>query len=70
VREEHYVHCVDTWARPQIDQDCYAVSVDPSGVPVLGSALAGLSDPKPATWEVVFIDPSTGAVIDDRGGNN
>lgn len=69
VLEDHLMHCTDEWARnPRVDQDCYAVSVDPSNVPVLINP----QDPvfnKP-TWEVVFIDPTTGAVIDDRGGSN
>ena len=68
VREMHYMHCVDTWARPQINQDCYAVSMDPSGVVVLGSP--NMPPPKPATWEIELVDPTTAKVIGDRGGNN
>jgi hypothetical protein len=70
VREVHYMHCVDAWARnPSINQDCYAVSLDPSNVVELGSPLLK-AQPKPATWEVVMVDPATGNVIDDRAGNN
>ncbi|HLK13354.1 MAG TPA: hypothetical protein VKT78_00990 [Fimbriimonadaceae bacterium] len=64
--EVRYVHCSDTWAVPNIDQNCYAVSVDPASVPLMGSA--NMPQPK-ATWGLVMIDPSTGAVIDERGGN-
>jgi hypothetical protein len=68
VREVHYMHCVNTFVRPQIDQDCYAVSVDPANAPTLGG-FPDQTTSKPATWELIMVSP-TGQVIDDTGGSN
>jgi hypothetical protein len=68
VKEVHYMHCANTWVRPQINQDCYAVSIDPTNTPILGDPDMS-TNPKPATWELVMVSPS-GQVIDDTGGNN
>lgn len=67
VRAEQYMHCTDTDAVPNINQDCYVVSVDPSAVPLMGSPQVM---PKPATWAIVLIDPATGNVIEAKAGNN
>jgi hypothetical protein len=68
VLESHYMHCVDSWARnPTIDEDCYAVSVDPASIPVAGQP--GEPFPAPMKWAVVFVD-STGQVIDIKASNN
>jgi hypothetical protein len=66
-REVHYVGCVDAFVRPQIDEDCYAVSVDPSATPVMSSPYQQAT-PEPK-WEIVFVDPS-GQVLNATGGSN
>ena len=68
VKEVHYMHCVNTFVRPQINQDCYAVSIDPTNAPILGAPNLPTTS-RPATWELVMVDPS-GHVIDDTGGSN
>lgn len=67
VREIHAMHCVDTTAVPNIDQDCYVVSVDPSKVPLMSSSV--MPAPDPPVWAIVLVDPSTGKVIESRAGN-
>jgi hypothetical protein len=64
--EAHFMHCVDTTAVPPINQDCYAVSVDPAGIQFAGFRNA---PPAPATWGIVLVDPS-GNPIETVGGSN
>jgi hypothetical protein len=61
-----YQHCVDATASPEINQDCYAVTVDPSKLQLPGQ---GNASPKPLTWLIVLVDP-TGQVIESAGGSN
>lgn len=66
VREYHYAHCVDTQKVPALDQDCWAVSLDPSGL---------TSNPPPgfaaqqATYLIALIDPATQTFIESVDGD-
>ncbi len=67
--QPQYMHCVDTTAQPPLDQDCWVVSIDPSGMTAPGGAVAGTvssgaSSSIPIHWDVVFVDPSSGKVIE------
>ena len=54
VLEYHYVHCLDP---PGVDEDCWAVSLDPSGPTLNGPALPGQPAPPKPTYLVVLIYP-------------
>jgi hypothetical protein len=65
----HYMHCRDQWARnPTIDEDCWAVVVDPTNFVSLGSPLA--PPPASAKWGIVLVHPRTGRIIDTRAGSD
>lgn len=68
VRESHYVHCSDTFEVPAIDEDCYAVSLDPSVIPVVWAAHIPGPPPAPMKWAVVLVDTS-GSVLIEKAGN-
>lgn len=55
VLQEQYAHCVVTSAVPPVDEDCWAVSLDPTGL----ASTTG----DPATYYIVLIDPNTGKVL-------
>lgn len=64
-----YMHCVDTTRVPEINQDCWVVSIDPKGIsaPIGGLAMApGYSSPSTSAlqYDIVFVDPSSGQVIE------
>ena len=62
VLESRYAHCVDTQSVPVLSQDCWAVSLDPSGL-----SSNGPEDVK-AKYFLVLIDPETGKVIEGADG--
>jgi hypothetical protein len=63
----HYMHCEDRGARnPTIKEDCWAVVVDPTNFPFLGSPQVS---PAPAKWGIVLVNPETGRIIDTRASN-
>lgn len=62
VLESHFAHCV---APGGVDQDCWAVSLDPSGFhshPLDGSK------PITATYMIVLVDPATGQILHAQDG--
>ncbi|MDX6480687.1 MAG: hypothetical protein QOG85_1197 [Gaiellaceae bacterium] len=66
VLEYHYAHCVDSQsANPHVDEDCWAVSLDPTGV---------VSNPPPgrpaqtATYSLLLIDPANDKFIEWADG--
>jgi len=56
VLESRYAYCRMVSKHPNIDQDCWAFSLDPTG---RRSAIGGT----PATYSLVLIDPSSGEVL-------
>jgi len=64
VREYHYAYCVDTQKVPALAQDCWAVSLDPSGYGGGGTPHTGPASP--ATYLLVLVDPSDDAVLDGQ----
>jgi hypothetical protein len=63
VLEYHYVHCVDP---PGVDEDCWAVSLDPSGLYGNGGS-SGIA-PQKASYLVVLIYPVGDAFIEAQQG--
>jgi hypothetical protein len=66
VLEYHYAHCVDTQSAPHVNEDCWAVSLDPSG---LGSGGPRGAEPQGATYLLVLVDPATDTVIRAADGS-
>jgi hypothetical protein len=69
--ETHYVHCVDTTKVPRLDEDCWAISINPKGMTAPGgAALASSSASETITaspairYDVVFVEPHGGKVIE------
>ena len=66
--QPQYMHCVDTTREPALDQDCWVVSIDPAGMTAPGGAVAGTvssgASSIPIQYDIVFIDPSNGKVIE------
>lgn len=60
VLESHYAHCVITRSVPAVSKDCWAVSLDPSGMSADGPPEA---PPQQFTYLLVLIDPSTNKLI-------
>jgi len=62
-----YQYCSDPNVHPAIAQDCWVVVMQPGqhfpGAP-------GEPDPKPATWSLVLVDPSSGNVLERLAANN
>jgi hypothetical protein len=66
VLEYHYAHCVDSQsANPHIDEDCWAVSLDPTG---LRSSGPPGSPAQKATYNLVLIDPANDKFIEGANG--
>lgn len=63
-----YMHCVDTTRVPAIDQDCWVVSIDASGMFAPGGILmpssTGSSAGIPLHFDIVFVDPTSGQPIE------
>lgn len=66
VLETHYAHCVDTESPALLNQDCWAVSLDPSGLVSNGPVGA---TPQTATFLLAFIDPASGKLIEAFDGH-
>jgi hypothetical protein len=70
-----YMHCVDTSATPAINQDCWVVSNSTAGEYAGGAALAatpaykGNLGQQPILWDITFIDPASGRVVEGTLGN-
>lgn len=56
VLESRYVHCTMVSKHPNIEQDCWAFSLDPTG---RRSTIAGFL----ATYSLVLVDPISGKVL-------
>ncbi|HEY3945595.1 MAG TPA: hypothetical protein VGL78_10240 [Solirubrobacteraceae bacterium] len=56
IRDEQFAHCVAPGA--SIDEDCWAVSLDPSGFHANGPATI-----RQATYLVVLVDPTSGNAL-------
>lgn len=65
VLEYHYVHCLDP---PGVNEDCWAVSLDPSGPTLNGPALPGQPAPPRPTYLVVLIYPVGHEFIEAQQG--
>jgi hypothetical protein len=68
---EQYMHCSDTSMTPALDEDCWVVSIDPTGMtdPSGGPAPAASGQqqalsPAPLQYDLVLVDPATGKVIE------
>lgn len=66
VLEYHFVHCVDTQKAPALSQDCWAVSLDPTGIAFDGPE--GSSTSQDASYLLVLIDPATDSFIEGQSG--
>jgi hypothetical protein len=64
VRESHFAHCNVANAAPPIDEDCWAISLDPSGFHSHGPATTTIA----ATYLIVLIDPATGQALLGESG--
>jgi hypothetical protein len=60
VEEIKYAHCSVTNEAPPVNEDCWVVSLDPSGFTSHGPEG---STPIPATYLVALVDPNTDNVI-------
>jgi hypothetical protein len=71
--EVRYVRCVDATKVPKLDQDCWAVSIDPHGLTALGGPAVTLNGktrpPSKIRYDLVFIDADTGKVIEGSLGS-
>jgi hypothetical protein len=56
VLESRYAYCRMISKHPNIEQDCWAFSLDPSG---RRSTMGGI----PATYSLVLVDPTNGEVL-------
>lgn len=67
-----YAHCVDTTKAPRLNQDCWAISLKPTLIaadgPALTSSPARSSTAASKGWNIVFVDPATGKVIEGTEG--
>ena len=63
VLEVHYVRCVDSLKTPRLDQDCWAVSIDPHGVITPGPG------PTKIRCDLAFVTADTGKVIEAALGS-
>jgi hypothetical protein len=64
-REIHFAYCNDPGTAPPISEDCWAVSLDPSGFHSHGPVGSAIRD---ASYLLVLIDPSTGNVLLRQAG--
>ena len=62
-----YMHC-DDWdaSNPSINEDCWAVVVNPTNFPLMGAA--GLPPLAPFKWGIVLVSSKTGKIIEARAG--
>ena len=60
--EVRSVRCVDATTAQKLDQDCWAVSIDPHGMVVPSQG------PIRIHWDLAFVDAGTGKVIEARLG--
>ena len=65
ILEYHYAHCVDTQRVPALSQDCWAVSLDPTGL--ASNPPAGVPT-QPFSYLVVLVDPVTDQTIESVSG--
>ena len=76
VLEVHYVHCVDTTKVPKLNEDCWAVAMNPRGIAVPGGAVVSRSGRSPKAWhrptvryDLVFVNASSGEIIEGTAGS-
>lgn len=62
VLEYHYAYCTDSQAVPPLAENCWAVSLDPSGLAGGGTPHTGPASK--ASYLLVLIDPATDAMIE------
>jgi hypothetical protein len=74
--EVHYVRCVDNDKVPKLSEDCWAVSMNPHGIAVpggpivlLGSGSARARHRPTVSYDLVFVNASTGNVIEGTAGS-
>ena len=63
ILESHYAHCTDTQSVPALSEDCWAISLDPSGLSASGPV------DQQATYLLVLIDPTTDKFIEGADGH-
>jgi hypothetical protein len=64
-----YARCVDTTKVPRLNQDCWAVSLKPRLTRADGPAGAsGSSTADFKAWDIVFVDPANGKIIEGTEG--
>jgi hypothetical protein len=74
VLEVRYARCVDNQKVPRLDQDCWAVAIDPHGLRGSGG-LVVMANGHPkvrreqAHYDVVFVYAKSGKVIEAKLGN-
>lgn len=67
LKSYRFAHCVDDQRAPRLDQDCWAVFLNPEGE--TSSGPAGSQSQK-ATYLLVLVDPSTDQVIEADSGSS
>jgi hypothetical protein len=65
VLEYHFAHCVDSESVPALDEDCWAVSLDPGDL--ASSPPRGFSG-KQFSYLLVLIDPANDKLIEAQSG--
>jgi hypothetical protein len=66
VLEYHFAHCVDDQSVPGLSEDCWAVSLDPTGISSNGPPSA--TPQQQATYLLVLIDPTNDKFIESASG--
>jgi hypothetical protein len=77
VLEVHYARCVDSQKVPRLDQDCWAVAIDPHGlrghggpaVMANGHFKVRRKHAQAFHYDVVFVDANSGKVIEATLGS-
>lgn len=64
VIESHFAHCV---APGGVDQDCWAISLDPSSFQS-GSTPGSTDPPIQATYMIVLVDPASDQILHSQDG--
>ena len=69
VVESRFAHCADTTPRHvRLNEDCWAVSLDPTKVANPGGTPPGGPPAKPLKYVVVLVEPGTNKILDAQGG--
>ena len=76
VLEVHYARCVDSDKVPKLNEDCWAVSMNPRGVAVPGGPAVLRGGKTTKAWhapivryDLIFVNASSGKIIEGTAGS-